>query len=660
MDELPETSSSAPALPAANRRDTLQALLTPGRPQSPQSELSNSEPSLRFPRPLGNRRLANWISTSNPDMMHLTAAAEESGLAESAYEVIAPVEHDLHDDQYTGSVSESVGSLDFQRPDDVHSLAGTEHTYDDESIIDDDSEPLSRSMIHEEAVDVHNGNHAPLREGSDGSESEAEQKDYMDDVDNVDNVDEGGSLQYTQQSLKTPSMPTPEASKIMEPSSSFEAAEKSSPVRQDSPNYWSPSVYDAIPQFWDYTAGAVSAVLPGLIFAAVFTLIINLFYPTPVQLVSSPRPVATSTVVATTTPVALHTSRSTLTTNRPMQETPTQETPSRDTPARQVIASVKGTSLIVLNEKVSDDWLFGSKKPEIQFTPLGRGVIAVHVASDVTHAWRKKKGCLSIRADRSTQPVTLTYLASADGFAVKFAKHETHGVVKLTIQASCRPLVVKAVDVHFGKGMMEEAYEMTKNLASDISGLVPFAAHEAEKCLVGAKKSLSAVSDHVASSVLTASDSLLCSIKKSAHRMQELAGEQPRSLALRAQNVLTKAPLFWESTCARLKEGFRAAPALKTSIKERVFSAQLRLVTTQISAKMWWLGITGQKNRRDEYEQKAQTYMDSMRRQGRSKIWQPQLHHVRTNNHHKCPPQSRRSRCKKQEQKGKECHVCKP
>ncbi|KAG5987741.1 hypothetical protein E4U54_004885 [Claviceps lovelessii] len=665
MDELPETTSPPPALPTTNRRDTLQSLLTTDRPRSPQAALSNSEPSLRFPRPQGNRRLANWVSTSNPDMMDVTTAAEESALAESAYELITPVDHDLHDphdDQYTGSVSESVGSLEFQPPDDVHSLAGTEHTYDEESILDDDAEPLSRSMIHEEAVDVHNGNHAPLQEESDAFDSEAV-PGVEEEAAELEEARSRDSLQYTTHSLKTPSILTPEASKIIEIPSSG-AAEKLPVAQQDQddlndqkdpPNHRLTTLHDAVSQFWDYTAGAVSAVLPGMIFAAVFTLLINLLYPSPVQFANDSRPVATSTILATTTPLAIYTSRSTSATTRPSRETPTQkiltqkaptrETPTRETPTQQPTTSVKGTGLIVLNERVSDDWLFGSKKPDIRFTPQGQGVITVHVAPDVTHAWLKKRGCLSITADRDTQPAKLTYLASSDGFSVKFPQNETHGLVTLTIQATCRPLVVKAVKIHFGKGIMEEAYEMTKNIASDISALVPVAAHEAEKCLAGAKKSLNAVSDQVASSVSTASDNLLCSIKASAYRVQELVGKQPWSVATSAQDMMNRWPRFLESVRAQLTQQLKAAPALKTSIEEKVLSAQLRLVTTQISAKMWWLGITGQKNKRDEYGQKAKTYMDGLRAQGRNKIRRPQPHHVR--NSHQCF-WSKRGRCKKQ------------
>lgn len=588
MDKLAAETTSSSILPSTNSPDTQRSLLTTSRPNSPQTGLPSTEPNLRFPRPQGNRRLANWISTSNPDMMHVTAGTEDSDLAGSAFELINPVDTDSHDDQYTGSISESVGSLDFHRPDDAQSLTGTEHTYDDDSVIDDDPEPLSRSMIHEEAVDVHNGNHVPLQDGFDDSESEEEARSRS-------------SLEYTQHSLKTPSILTPEASKIME--RSFEATDK--PKAPEDP--WLKGVYGAATRFWDYTAaGAVSAALPGFIFAALFTLLITFLYPSPVQFAKNTKPVAFSTITATNTPVAIYTSRSTST------PTPAQQTAA----TAAATTSAKGMGLIVLNERASKEWLFRSKKPEIQFTPLRHGTIMVHVASDVTRAW-SKKDCLSIAAGRDTEPVKVEYTQSNEGFAVKFPKNETHGVVKLMMQATCRPTVAKAVKIHFGKGIMEEAYEMTKNFASDISGFVPAAAHEAEKRLVGAKKSFCAVSD----TVLIASDSLLCRIKDSTCKMRELLGEQPLSLANSARGFVTKVlPLLLESIRKQATEPLASAPALKTSIKEGILNAQLCLVTTQISAKMWWLGVTGQKNERDEYGQKAKTFLDSVRTKGRNKI----------------------------------------
>ncbi|GKT54198.1 hypothetical protein ColTof4_06351 [Colletotrichum tofieldiae] len=107
---------------------------------SSSTTLSSSELTLRFPRPQGNRQLASWISSSEPDMMNPTETPEDdSALGESTYELI-----NTDDESQDGRVTEaeSTSSFDYTRIDDVHSLAGTEHTGDmaNQSDTDSDSE----------------------------------------------------------------------------------------------------------------------------------------------------------------------------------------------------------------------------------------------------------------------------------------------------------------------------------------------------------------------------------------------------------------------------------------------------------------------------------------------------------------------------------------
>ncbi|RFU73875.1 hypothetical protein TARUN_8390, partial [Trichoderma arundinaceum] len=155
MEQL-ETSPSPPPL-QLRRRDTVLARLSnpaascpaPTSTLSPSAttatpaagaNLSASEPTLRFPRPQGNKQLANWISSSNPNIMDLAPPNEDNSLSESTYELVSGPSTDTEesqDDNYLGSISESVGSLDFHRPDDVQSLTGTEDSYETESAVDD-------------------------------------------------------------------------------------------------------------------------------------------------------------------------------------------------------------------------------------------------------------------------------------------------------------------------------------------------------------------------------------------------------------------------------------------------------------------------------------------------------------------------------------------
>ncbi|TEA19961.1 hypothetical protein C8034_v004237 [Colletotrichum sidae] len=133
--------------------------------------LSSSELTLRFPRPQGNRHLASWISSSEPDIMNPSNATDDTGeLAESSYEFINTDDDiESQDDRGTEAEAESLSSLDYARPDDVHSLDDVERTDDTASRSDMDSD------------------------------------DDQDDDDAAEDRSRASSIQYAEQSLMSPS-----------------------------------------------------------------------------------------------------------------------------------------------------------------------------------------------------------------------------------------------------------------------------------------------------------------------------------------------------------------------------------------------------------------------------------------------------------------------
>ncbi|KAM7189149.1 hypothetical protein V8F20_010260 [Naviculisporaceae sp. PSN 640] len=110
----------------------------PRPPLASQTTVSSSVPVLRFPKPQGSRRLANWISSSSPDILQLPIMSDMGSMADSAYEIISLPGTDNsnsdhgHENEQEASLTESTGSLEPSRPEDVHSLDGTEGHYDTE------------------------------------------------------------------------------------------------------------------------------------------------------------------------------------------------------------------------------------------------------------------------------------------------------------------------------------------------------------------------------------------------------------------------------------------------------------------------------------------------------------------------------------------------
>ncbi|KAL8371365.1 hypothetical protein RB595_001268 [Gaeumannomyces hyphopodioides] len=98
------------------------------------STASASVPSLRFPKPQGSQRLANWISSSSPDIM----SQPVSGPAMDD-DVTAEFEM-INTDGETESLGSSVDLIAerLARPDDMVSLASTDNTTDKEDDHQDD------------------------------------------------------------------------------------------------------------------------------------------------------------------------------------------------------------------------------------------------------------------------------------------------------------------------------------------------------------------------------------------------------------------------------------------------------------------------------------------------------------------------------------------
>ncbi|UNI17225.1 hypothetical protein JDV02_003591 [Purpureocillium takamizusanense] len=548
----------------------------------PASGLSTSEPTLRFPRPQGNRRLAKWISTSDPDIMRLTTTAEESGLAESTYELISSTDNESQDGNYTESMGGSVGSLDIHRPDDVHSLAGTEYTHDGESVLDDGDAQLSQPASSDRGNETQ-GRAGQLAAG-DASMPETDDMQETDSSESDEEARSRCSLEYTQQSLGTPSILTPEASRLVD-LSELQPRRRQNTITQnhveEKPNDLFADLLEMAVHGKNYLLETVATALPGLLFAAAFAVLIPILYTPPVEQPNPEVVIMTSTITATTT--------SYVTTKAPSNPQPTS-------------LAKNGMGLIPLGDGVPEDGLFGPKKPLVSLTPQPHSNILLHVAQDVKQTWLSK-GCLVATASRDENDFINVVLIPVDeGILVKFPKKEAHGVVKLALKATCRPKMHKVVKVHFGKGVLEEAFEMTKNLAHDLSGLMPVAAHEAERCIEGAKRSLGVVSDAIGNNVIYVSDNVLGRLGHAFNTAQQSLGSVKTDVVTRVKGAAEEVARNLDVASQQAMEQLHKVQGVQNQL-------QLGLLDAQISAKMWWLKATGRKEEHAEYRRKAKDFV---------------------------------------------------
>ncbi|PTB81811.1 hypothetical protein M440DRAFT_1435511 [Trichoderma longibrachiatum ATCC 18648] len=498
----PQTQSSIPS-PSANAETPAAA-----------AGLSASEPTLRFPRPQVNKQLANWISSSNPNIMELAPTHDDNSLSESTYELISGPNTDTEespDDNYPGSISESVGSLD--RADDVQSLAGTEDSYETESAVDDADMPGAspdRASSERDETEDEEDDEDSVHEDAVLAESQITNEDNnkLEPFPVFENdVYSHSSLEYTQQSLGTPSFPTPEASRLIE-----------RPGADEMKRSWRTKASEAL--------GAIRLRLKEAGLEATWE-----FFPGVI-------------------------------------------------------------------DAQSVDWIFGAKRPTVSFTAEANNEIVIHIPESIKKTWMTKD-CLTVTTKRDEVLVDTTVSPVDEGLRLKFAKRDSHGVISVVLEASCRPKIHKVVKVRFVKGLMEGALERTKHLAHDLSGLVPAAAQEAERCIENAKQSLGSACQSVCHTVTeTVSRTFgakLASIADVRQHLEEFATTAKAQLDEAASKIdmskidsLFKKDLPW--------------------VKDAQNKLQLQLLDAQLSAKLWWLQAFGSAEEHEEYLRKAKSY----------------------------------------------------
>ncbi|KAL7919934.1 hypothetical protein ACQKWADRAFT_300087 [Trichoderma austrokoningii] len=573
LPRLSRPSASHPAPPLITSPSATSTLSTAG------TSLASSEPTLRFPRPQGNKQLANWISSSNPNMMDLAPLHEDNSLlSESTYELISGPSTDTEesqDDNYTGSMSESVGSLDIHRPDDVQSLAGTEDSYETESAVDEADMPSTAASDRDDTEDEEDDEDS-VHEDSVLAESHfTNETAKLEPFPLFENEAYAhSSLEYTQQSLGTPSFPTPEASRLIERPVSAEPEKKKS-WKQKMAEYWP---FDS--ETREYLAEATWGGFPGFAFIFIVLVALPIFIRSPSESalsnVQAPPPI-TATVTTTTY----------LTTTSSLATPSSQPTPS----------STNSVALVPIGEPQSDDWIFGAKKPAISFTAEAHNDILIHIPKSIKKTWMAKD-CLSVSAKRGDDIVDTTMSMEDEGIRLKFAKKEVHGVVSLVLEAQCRPKVHKVVKVHFGKGLMEEAFERTKHLAHDLSGLMPAAAQEAERCIENAKQSINSACQNVCQTVTeTVSKTFGATFADAKQNLDNLVSTAKAQFEEATQEFTTR----FDSFAQQAVENLPSAEDVQNQL-------QLQLLDAQISAKLWWLQTFGSAEEHDEYLRKAKSY----------------------------------------------------
>ncbi|KAK3368054.1 hypothetical protein B0H63DRAFT_528441 [Podospora didyma] len=561
-------------------------------------------PALRFPKPQGSQILANWVSNSSPDIlqtpdntqnMQPPNMSDSSSLADSAYEIINSTDSESQD----GRMSESTGSLEVSRPEDVHSLDGSED---------------------------HSDNHYD----TDSTDSDAES----------DQSSNASSIRYADQSLQNPSTPLPGNSLHYDPSS--EVPEGPEKVGAEKPgNTEQPEdddeLSEPVPDLTEMTEKTekpsstsisttkisrdqiidlvernkwIAALIVPVIMALVAPMFSALFSSlagnsSSIHTIPSPGIVTASSIPTINRPEATAGAASTSTTTVVISVTSTKTIQiSQVRPSASTLASALSFAGL-LSDKPSDKPSAGSAEPDAQKTLCSVRIhdqheILVSIPSGNKASWLAK-GAIDIVVSRGNEPVR-TKLSSVDeGIIVELKQSDAYGVVNVSVVTTRKPKINETFEVDFGKPVVVEVMEASLHMLQGIAKIVSSTAdetvhHMVEDAYVPAAAGLAKLRGEAASALKDGVTAAKSHYSETVNRVKHSVGRD--DVARLAKN-----------TKERLSRKLQSANNLR----------EVTVLQAQIASKLWWLKFQGKKEEYAEYEQRAARFL---------KIKHAELHRV--------------------------------
>ncbi|KAI2612058.1 uncharacterized protein GGS25DRAFT_104224 [Hypoxylon fragiforme] len=555
--------------------------------------LAHSVPSLRFPRPLGNRQLTNWVSTSSPDIMQPeTLLDDEPSLAELGYDVIGT------DGE---SQAESIASsFDYQKPDDVQSLAGTD-TGTDVDVNEVDTES-SDDEEEEEAPTLANTAESPsisstLVERGDTTDNEDIDVDTLlnRSLENPTDFSQHGlpSLMFMgQKDLGHTKEFLTQRQKL--PSQDVNLGKGDTALKRNRFAYYNSESYRLALR---YARGSrrVLIVLSGL--AILYSLAIagkHLLFTPPTPKVLSTVPVASVSSAAVPSSVRQIVPSS--------ASTPTM-TSSNTQKALQTGTSPSSLSFIAFGKDKSQAGL--ASQPQQQSICSAelydRNEIMVKIPQTHKSTWLARDAIL-IAVSRGLYDIPTKVSLVEEGFLIEVPLEEAHDVLAVSIATTSRPKIKETFHVDFGRnkfiGALDAGKQLVKGFAQRLVDTVNETTAWVEETYIPA---LDVMSKQVCSQTSSVSDSLIQGLREVGKAALVHPTRLTNQVLARVKESFDSDDLARRQQEAQVQLG-RGAQNVRDDLALRYLSAQLR-------SKLLWLRLQGKTEEYERYLSKAEAYL---------------------------------------------------
>ncbi|KAI1451181.1 hypothetical protein F5Y02DRAFT_20575 [Annulohypoxylon stygium] len=582
--------------PPSTNRDTYTNAAESSQSDS-LDHISDSVPCLRFPRPLGNRKLTNWVSSSSPDIMQPeNMTDDEPSLAELGYDVIGT--------DGESQAESTASSLDYQRPDDVQSLGGTDTGTD----VDTNDADTDSSDEEEEEATALNDAAVTSTISSTVVEFTGEAEDEDADVETLANQSLENPTDFSQHGFpalsrlsQTDLNETREISSIQKfPIQDTELGEHIKHVlsssEQNEPLYHGFDTYHLALRCVQRNRRVLVA-LSGL--AILYSLAITgkyfLFNP------PAPRVLSTVPVAAVSSAAVPSLVGSSMTTS---VVPPTVAIVQTQKALQTGNSSPSSLMFVPFGKDKAQTGIV--KQPEQQ--PIcaaelyDRNEIMVKIPQSLKSTWLSRDAIL-IAVSRGLYDIPTKVSSTEEGFLIEVPLEEAHDVLAVSIATTWKPKIQETFHIDFGRnkliGALDAGKQLVKGFAQKFVDTVNETTAWVEETYIPA---LDVVSKQVCSQTSSVSDSLLQGLKDVSNAILSLPSQITTQIATQIKLSFNGDSMAQRKHQVQLQL-VREVQDLRDEFALRYLSAQLR-------SKLWWLQARGRTEEYQRYLSKAEIYLE--------------------------------------------------
>ncbi|KAI5860508.1 hypothetical protein GGS23DRAFT_226821 [Durotheca rogersii] len=561
----------------------------------PLSKVSNSVPSLRFPRPLGNRQLTNWISSSSPAIMQPenNIIDDDPNLAELGYDVIGT--------DGESQAESTASSFDYQRPDDVQSLAGTDtgtdvDTNEADSDSSDDDEGEDAATLNNTAAASIISSTVVEYDGQSGGEDDDIESPANQSLENPTDVSQHGLPRLIPEDRDL----TWKATADLQQRSSHDNGpnEEKTAVSLPPPSY---DLRDTVLESYHVALGYIRrnrriiGALSGLALLYSLAIVGKYFVFTP------PAPKVISTV-----PVAAVSSAAV--------PSPVGTSLSISAPTSTWVPAQTHNALQTGNPSNSLAFMtFGRERTQTSLIPLAqpqticsaelydRNEIVVKIPLDIKSTWLARDAIL-IAVSRGLYDIPTKVSSVDEGFLIEVPQGEAHGILAISIATTRKPKVQETFHVNFGRskftGALDAGKQLVRGFAQKFVDTVNETTAWVEETYIPA---LDVMSKQVCIQTSSVSGSLLQAFREASNAALDLPTRLTSQLTAHIKQSLDRDSLAHRHRQTRLQ--------LTREAQDLGDELALRYLSAQLSSKLWWLRIQGKTEEYQRYLSKAEAYL---------------------------------------------------